>query len=680
MKKIILFMIPLAFALSCQPKAGKVAAIDLADLDTTVAPGQDFFKYANGGWIASHPLPAEFSRFGTFDQLGENNVVRVNELFKTMTQKTYAQGSVEQKISDLYKLGLDSLRLNSEGAAPVHDKGNEVFAIDNLPEMFKYIASLHDEGIGVFFDCSVSADMTDSDSQILYLSQSGLGMGDREYYVNPKNAKFHEGYRDMILKLFEMCSLSAQGDRASGNALQMEDYLAEISWSREQNRDVLKMYNPMSTAQLKEEFPGIDWDAYFQARNIPEQEKIIVCQPSYFKGLSDFFLKAADCEADLYDPMSNIRGYICASIARDAAPFMSDDIYQAYFDFFSTQMRGITEMKPRWKRAMSIPNSVLGEAVGKMYVAKYFPPEYKEKALKLVENLRTSLGEHIDALSWMSDSTKLYAKEKLGKFSVKIGYPDKWKDYSALEIDPEQTYYQNIVNASRWAVADNMADLGKPTDRSRWYMSPQTVNAYYDPSQNEICFPAAILQAPFFNPDADDAVNYGAIGVVIGHEMTHGFDDQGRLYDKDGNMSNWWTDEDAAKFEELSSVLVKQYNEVEVLPGEHANGVMTLGENIADHGGVSIAYTAFRNTLGGVEPEPIDGLSADQRFFLGFAHVWAANITDEEIAHRTNTDVHSLGVNRVNVTLRNFQSFFDAFGIKEGDPMWRPEAERVSIW
>ena len=364
----------------------------------------------------------------------------------------------------------------------------------------------------------------------------------------------------------------------------------------------------------------------------------------------------------------------------DACGTISDEFYDAYFDFFSRQMTGVSEQKPRWKRAMAVPNGVLGEAVGQMYVSKYFPESSKQQVKELVENLRTALSQHIADLDWMSDETKAYAQEKLKAFTVKIGYPDKWKDYSGINIDPSKSYYENMREVSKWFVQDNLDDLGKPVDKEEWHMSPQTVNAYYNPTSNEICFPAAIQQPPFFNPNADDAVNYGAIGVVIGHEMTHGFDDQGRLFDKDGNMINWWTSEDDAKFREKANQLAAQYDEVEVLPGVHANGQLTLGENIADHGGLSIAYTALQNALGGKTPKKIDGFTADQRFWLGYARVWAQNITEEEIARRTKEDVHSLGNNRVNVAVRNFQNFFDAFGIKEGDPMYRPESERVHIW
>ena len=394
-------------------------------------------------------------------------------------------------------------------------------------------------------------------------------------------------------------------------------------------------------------------------------------QPSFFNGFAKLY---ADTD------LETLKDYLAAHLIMDASSYLSDDFYAADFDFFSTAMSGITEQKPRWKRAMSIPNSILGEAVGQMYVKKYFPEENKQKMLEIVGQLQKSLGEHIAALDWMSDKTKEYAEKKLSSFTVKIGYPDKWKDYSSLTVDPKLSYYDNIRSANAWYVADNLSKLGQKTDKSEWGMTPQTVNAYYNPTTNEICFPAAILQPPFFNIDADDAINYGAIGVVIGHEMTHGFDDQGRLFDAEGNMTNWWTAEDEAKFKEKTAVLVKQYSEVEILPGLHADGQLTLGENIADHGGVSIAYTARHNALGDTLPADIDGFNVDQRFFLGFAHLWAQNATDEEKARLTKLDVHSLAENRVNITVRNFPFFFKAFDIQEGDPMWRPESERVNIW
>ena len=664
-------MLPVLFAAaSCQPKSEKVPAIDMSYLDLSVAPGTDFNQYANGGWIKNNPLKAEYARFGSFDQLREDNVERLNGLFAEMSKLNPAKGSVDQKIVDLYKLGLDSTRLNAEGAEPVKDELRMIYSAADKKELVAVLAKLNLAGGGGFFGMGVDADLMDSNKQVLYLGQSGLGMGDRDYYMDAENAELHSKYQQMLEKLF---TLAGETDAAAKalNTVKLEDALASFSWTSVQNRDYTKLYNPMSTAEIAKTFGGFDFGYFFQAMGIPAQDKVIVEQPSFFEGFAKLF-ESSD--------LSQLQDYLAAHSLMSAAPYMSDDFYAAQFDFFSTAMSGVTEQKARWKRAMSVPNNILGEAVGQMYVKKYFPEENKKKMLEIVGELQKSLGEHIANLEWMSEQTKAYAQNKLSNFTVKVGYPDKWKDYSSLNVDPEQSYYKNIVAANTWYVADNLSKMGKATDKSEWGMTPQTVNAYYNPTTNEICFPAAILQPPFFNIDADDAVNYGAIGVVIGHEMTHGFDDQGRLFDTDGNMNNWWTAEDEAKFNEKTAVLVKQYDEVEILPGLHANGKLSLGENIADHGGVSIAYTALHNSLGDKMPADIDGFNVDQRFFIGYAHLWAQNITDEEKARLTKLDVHSLAENRINVTLRNFQAFFNAFGIKEGDPMWRPESERVSIW
>ena len=664
-------MLPVMFAAaSCQPKSEKVPAIDMSYLDLSVAPGTDFNQYANGGWIKNNPLKAEYARFGSFDQLREDNVERLNGLFAEMSKLNPAKGTVDQKIVDLYKLGLDSTRLNAEGAEPVKDELKLIYGASDKKELVDVLAKLNLAGGGGFFGMGVDADLMDSNNQVLYLGQGGLGMGDRDYYVDAENAELHSKYQQMLEKLF---TLSGEADAAARaeNAVKLEDALASFSWTSVQNRDYTKLYNPMSTEEIAKTFKGFDFGSFFQAMGIPAQDKVIVEQPSFFEGFAKLFESSG---------LAELQDYLAAHSLMSAAPYLSDDFYAAHFDFFSTAMSGVTEQKARWKRAMSVPNSILGEAVGQMYVKKYFPEENKMKMLEIVGELQKSLGEHIASLEWMSDETKAYAQNKLSNFTVKVGYPDKWKDYSSLNVDPEQSYYRNIVAANTWYVADNLSKMGKPTDKSEWGMTPQTVNAYYNPTTNEICFPAAILQPPFFNIDADDAVNYGAIGVVIGHEMTHGFDDQGRLFDTDGNMNNWWTAEDEARFNEKTAVLVKQYDEVEILPGLHANGKLSLGENIADHGGVSIAYTALHNALGDEMPADIDGFNVDQRFFIGYAHLWAQNITDEEKARLTKLDVHSLAENRINVTLRNFQAFFDAFGIKEGEPMWRPESERVSIW
>ena len=670
MKKTLL-MLPLVIAaVSCQQKGEKVPALDTSYMDLSISPKSDFYSYANGNWVKNNPLKPEYARFGSFDKLREDNVERLNALFAEMSKMSPAYGTNDQKIVDLYKQGLDSTRLNSEGATPIAKDLNAIYAAADKQELVKVLADMNKYGSGGFFGVGVDADLMDSDSQVLYMGQGGLGMGDRDYYVAKENAELHEKYRQMIEKFLSLCGLDEPARRAA-SALKTEDALAEFSWTSIQNRDYTKLYNPMSTSQIAATFKGFDFALFFKSLGLPEQEKVIVQQPSFFNGFAKLY---ADTD------LETLKDYLAAHLIMDASSYLSDDFYAADFDFFSTAMSGITEQKPRWKRAMSIPNSILGEAVGQMYVKKYFPEENKQKMLEIVGQLQKSLGEHIAALDWMSDKTKEYAEKKLSSFTVKIGYPDKWKDYSSLTVDPKLSYYDNIRSANAWYVADNLSKLGQKTDKSEWGMTPQTVNAYYNPTTNEICFPAAILQPPFFNIDADDAINYGAIGVVIGHEMTHGFDDQGRLFDAEGNMTNWWTAEDEAKFKEKTAVLVKQYSEVEILPGLHADGQLTLGENIADHGGVSIAYTALHNALGDTLPADIDGFNVDQRFFLGFAHLWAQNATDEEKARLTKLDVHSLAENRVNITVRNFPFFFKAFDIQEGDPMWRPESERVNIW
>ena len=648
----------------------RVKAIDLSYLDTTVSPAVDFYQYATGGWQKNNPLKPEYARFGSFDYLNENNEKRINDLFKSMTEMKAAKGSVEQKISDIYKMGLDSLKLNEEGFTPVKKYLHRILVAESKDELVKVIADLHDSGESSFFGTFVMSDLMDSESQILYIGQGGLGIGDRDYYTEAENAEIKKGYEKFLTRVFELAGIPIP-ETAAANALAVEDVLAINSWTSVQERDMEKLYNPMSTEEIEAKYPGFDFKAYFAARNIPDQKKINVNEPSFFEAFSNYF-----AEADL----NMLKNYMAGQLIQGACGALSDDFYDASFDFFNRQMSGVTEQKPRWKRAMSVPNSILGEAVGKMYVEKYFPQSSKKKMVELVANLQAALGEHIDALDWMSDSTKVKAHEKLDNFTVKVGYPDKWKDYSTLNIDPVLPYYENLREAGRWYVADNMSKLGKPTDKTEWGMSPQTVNAYYNPSTNEICFPAAILQPPFFNPDADDAVNYGAIGVVIGHEMSHGFDDQGRLFDKDGNMVNWWTKEDADKFNAKAQVLIDQFNVVEIIPGLMANGQLTVGENIGDHGGISIAYSAMHKAISKHNPGLIDGMTPDQRFFLSYAIIWAQNIRDAEKARLTKLDVHSLAVNRVNVSLRNFQEFFDAFGIKEGDPMYRPESERVHIW
>ena len=663
---------------SCQNNQPKTPAIDLSNFDLSVAPNADFYQYATGGWQKNNPLKPEFSRYGSFDVLRENNEKRINALFQEMTRLEAAPGSVEQKISDLYKMGLDSVRLNAEGAAPLAADLQLVEGLVDRSQLPEVLAKIHMALANPFFGIGVMADLMDSNVNTLYVGQSGISMGDRDYYVDPENARIKEAYKNYLVRIFTLAGYDeAAAAQAAADALEVEDSLAEVFFSNVEQRDIPAQYNPMTRAEFAKAYDAIDWDVYFEGMGLADADRMIVQQKRVMERVNQLFKTL---------PLDKIRHYLAAQIINGGASSLSDDFQTAPFEFYGRTMSGQQEQKPRWKRAMSVPNGLLGEAVGEMYVAKYFPEKDKQRMTELVKNLQTSLSQHIAALDWMSDATKAKAQEKLASFTVKIGYPDKWKDYSTLTIDPSKSYYENLRDASIWATKDNLDKYGKPVDRDEWGMTPQTVNAYYNPTTNEICFPAAILQPPFYNPDADDAVNYGAIGVVIGHEMTHGFDDQGRQFDKDGNMNNWWTDEDAAAFKAKTDILVKQFDAIEVLPATeeqpalHANGALSLGENIADQGGLRVAYTAYRNSLEGKEaPAPIDGFTDAQRFYLAYATLWAQNIRDEEIARLTKLDVHSLGKWRVNATLRNIQDFYDAFGITDG-AMFMPEEERVIIW
>jgi len=674
MKKGLLIMSVaiMAAATSCGTKsAGEtVPAIDLASLDPSISAKEDFYQYATGGWQKNHPLKPEYSRYGSFDVLRENNEIRLNELFQGLSSVKAEKGSVQQKISDLYAMGLDSTRLNAEGVNPVKPYLDALESVKDVESYVRAMADIELHGDGGCWGVYAESDMTDNSNTVLYITQSGLALGNRDYYLLAENAELREGYLNFLKKIFTLAG-DEKAEQKAKDAFDFQMTIAEPSWSMIQQRDIEARYNPMTPEQLYKEYPALRFDAYLDAMGIPAQSKIILEQPSYFKALNRIVAKT--------NPRV-LRHYLQAQLLSGACGYISDDFTDASFDFFSAQMSGIKEQKPRWKRAMQAPNSILGEAVGEMYVAKYFPEKDKQKMLQIVKNIQKGLSEHVAALDWMSEQTKARAQEKLSSFIVKIGYPDKWKDYSTLEIDAQKSYYQNLREASLWSMRDNLSKLGRPVDKTEWGMTPQTVNAYYNPTTNEICFPAGILQPPFFNPDADDAVNYGAIGVVISHEMTHGFDDQGRLFDKDGNLNNWWTEEDAASFKAKADKLVAQFDAVQIQEGLYANGSATLGENIADQGGLRIAFTAMKNSFAGKEPKPIDGFTAEQRFYLAYAILWGQNITPQECARLTLLDVHSLGRNRVNVSLRNLQDFFDAFDIKDGDKMFRPEEERVVIW
>lgn len=649
-----------------------VPAIDKNNFDEAINLKDDFYQWATGGWQKNNPLKPEFSRYGSFDVLRENNEVRINDLFKEMTETKAEFGSVEQKISDLYKMGIDEARLNREGAEPIRAAVAEILSTEERETLIASIPALHTDGIGVFFAAYPAADLADSNMTILYLEQGGLGMGNRDYYVDEANSDKKAAYRTYLTKLFTLAGVEGDVEKMADDVIAIEDSIAEKSWSNVECRDIQKGYNPYTVDAVRKEFSTVDWDAYFAAMKIEGLNKVVVSQPSSFANIMNVLATA---------PVEALRAYVAAHYIDAAASYLSEEFALASFEFFGKTMSGTEEIRPRWKRAMGVPNSILSDAVGQIYVAKYFPESEKARVETMVSNIQKAFSKHIEALDWMGAETKAKAQEKLSAFTVKIGYPNKWKDYSTLTVDPAKSYWENVVEANRWYTADSMSEVGKPVDREKWMMPPQMVNAYYMPTTNEICFPAAILQPPFYNPNADDAVNYGAIGVVIAHEMTHGFDDQGSQFDKMGNMNDWWTKEDRAAFEAKTNVLVEQFNAIEILPGLFADGKFSLGENIADQGGLRLAFTGLTDYAWAEgRPEDIDGFTGEQRFYIGYATLWAQNITDQEKERLTKVDVHSLGRNRVNATLRNIQSFYDAFGITEDDAMYMPVEERVIIW
>ncbi len=595
-------------------------------------------------------------------------------MIEELSATPHEAGSVAGKIGALYAMGLDSTKLNADGVAPIKEELAAINALATKSDVSKMVATLHKEGMAPFFALFVDADEKNSAMNIVQLYQAGIGMGDRDYYLleDEGSAKMRDAYRAYINKLFTLAGSSPeQADAAVDAVMKIEKAIAEISYGREDLRDSQKNYNKLAYEDFKQIESPLDWDVYFESMGLAGLKELDAKQINFYKDMNKA-LQNTTVDEQKY--------YLAFNLLSAAAPYLSDDFVDADFEFYGKVMSGKQEQQPRWKRSLNTVNGALGEAVGEMYVEKYFPASSKEKMLTLVGNLQTALSERINGLEWMSDTTKAKAQEKLAAFTVKIGYPDKWRDYSGLEIK-DDSYWANVRRSNIFDMAYQLADVDKPVDKSRWHMNPQTVNAYYNPTTNEICFPAAILQPPFFNPDADDAVNYGAIGVVIGHEMTHGFDDQGRNYDKDGNLIDWWTAEDAVRFKERADKLVDQYDQIIVIDTLHANGRFTLGENIADHGGLLVAHQAYLNSLKGKEtPAPIDGFTNEQRFFLGYATLWGQNIRPEEIRRRTKIDPHSLGKWRVNAALRNIAPFYAAFDIKEGDPMFMAPADRVVIW
>ena len=656
----------LAFsAVSCTQKMS--SGINTSNLDTTVVPQNDFYQYACGGWMQANPLTAEYSSFGSFDKLAEDNRTRINDLIAEIASQDNRQGTIEQKIGDLYNLAMDTARRNAEGMAPVKPLFDDIESITAENLSYKLGESLLYGMFGLYPD----ADEMNSSMNILKIYQGGFELGEKTYYFDQdeRTQNIRNEYVKHVARMFELYGFS-NAEQKAATVMRLETRLAAAAKNNVELRDPYDNYNKMTVDELKALVPQIVWDDVFRALDI-EVTELSVGQVDFLKEVGLMIEQ---------EPLDDLKTLFQWQTISETASSLNDELYMASFDFWGRVMSGKEEPSPLWKRAVSIVNGTVGEAVGQIYVAKYFPPEAKKRMLKLVHDLQTSLSERIEAQEWMSDETKAKAQEKLSAFYVKIGYPDKFRDYTGLDINAEDSYLTNLLRARKFENAYEMSFVGKPVDRERWYMTPQTVNAYYNPSTNEICFPAGILQPPFFDMQADDAFNYGAIGVVIGHEMTHGFDDQGSHFDKDGNLNEWWTEEDRANFVKRTQVMVDYFDKIEVLPGLFANGSLTLGENIADHGGLNVSFQAYKNATAGHPLPTIDGFTADQRFFLAYANLWANNIRDEQIALQTKSDPHSLGRWRVNGALPHINAWYEAWNVTEESPMYVAPADRVTIW
>lgn len=647
--------------------------LDLSNIDTSALYGESFYKYATGGWQEANPIPDEHARYGSFDKLREENQVQIQSLIEELGKTDNPAGSNAQKVGDLYMMGLDSVKLNSDGATPIIPQLEEIAAAKGKKDIIRLMAKISRFASNPFFGFSVGPDDKNSGMNIAHIYQSGISMGDRDYYLSEDSHSkmIREEYNKLINAQFRNAGYSEDAAlRAAENVMKIETELAGAHITKEMRRQPELNYHKIAVASLNKTIAPFEWDLYFKEVGAEGIDSLNVSQTEPVKRSIAIIER---------EPVDVLQDYLSWKVINSAAGYLSDDFVNANFEFYGRTLSGRQELRSRWRRSIDAVNGTMGEAVGQLYVKKYFPPEAKERMLNLVNNLKTALSERINQLEWMSEVTKVKAQEKLGTFIIKIGYPDKWKDYSTLEIKAD-SYWQNIVRASEFAYAEMIDDLGKPVDRTRWYMSPQTVNAYYNPTSNEICFPAGILQPPFFYIDGDDAINYGGIGVVIGHEMTHGFDDQGRKFDKDGNLADWWTAEDAQRFEERAKVLTDYFDNIVVLDTVHANGKFTLGENIADHGGLQVAHHAFQSTAQAQTGETIDGFMPSQRFFLSYANLWAGNIRDAEILRLTKIDPHSLGRWRVDGALPHIDAWYEAFGIEPSDPMYLPAEERASIW
>ena len=675
MKMIIPMMMIAAMPMGvdAQNKSGLV----MSNLDKTVKPADDFYQFATGGWQKNNPLPAAYSRFGSFDLLAENNNKQINGILTELQKKKYKTGTIEKKLSDFYKLALDVDARNKAGIAPVKPMLDEISAAQTKADLFKLQQKYADQSLGVDFDIYIGADDKNVTMNILNLSQGGLTLGQKDYYMNNDAATvaIREAYKKYIAKMFQLYGFfEAEAQQNAQRIFQHETSIALISKSRTELRDPQANYNKMTLKEFQQNYPNIPLEALCNAEGIKSEyiQEMIVGQPAFFAGIDK--LNAAE-------DVQTLKALILWGVIQNSSAYLTDEIREADFDFFGKTMSGRQQDYELWKRAVNQVQSQMGEALGRMYCKKYFPESSKKMMEQLVKNLQVSLGQRIDAQTWMSDTTKQAAHKKLDKFYVKIGYPNKWTDYSKLTIDPSKSYYENVMACRKFRLAKSIEEkAGKPVDKDEWYMTPQTVNAYYNPTTNEICFPAGILQYPFFDPKADEAFNYGAIGVVIGHEMTHGFDDQGRQYDADGNLKDWWTANDAKGFEKRADLYANFFSNIKVLPDLNANGRFTLGENLADHGGLMVSFNAFKNATAKKPLKNKDGFTAEQRFFLAYAGVWGQNITEKEIRQRVKNDPHALGKWRVDGALPHIDAWYEAFGVKQGDKMFIPKSERLELW
>lgn len=679
MKKITMVAALAVAALAVDAQApaaaqGAVHGVNKADMDMSVRPGDDFYQYAGGGWLKANPMKPEYSSYGVFNDLAETNRKQIRELFENLSKEKHAFGSVGQKVADLYNMAMDSVRLNKEGAAPLQKDLDKVKAFSKKADFTAFIADQHLYKGNPFFGIGVDTDLKNSDLNVMWLSAGTSGLPDRDYYLNTDadSKKKQEAYRAYLSKIFQLSGYKKkEAEKAAKVIYNIEYQFAEAEMSRAEARDYNKLYNIYTIDMLQKDYPAIQWAKYFELMGVKDVKQVILTEPKVMAVAQKLMSTLSE---------QDIKYYVAGLIIKSSTSVLSDDFVNANFDFYGRLLNGQKEQKARWKRALGFPNSLLGEAVGELYVSKYFAGESKAKMLKLIDNLRKALATRIANLTWMNDTTKINALVKLNSFTVKVGYPDKWRDYSKLTIDPAKSLYDNVAAATYVETLRNLEKFGKPVDKSEWGMTPQTVNAYYNPTTNEICFPAAILQAPFFDVNADDATNYGAIGVVIGHEMTHGFDDQGRNFNADGNMVDWWTAGDSKRFTAAAEKLAAQFDQITVVGDLKANGHLTLGENIADQGGLRISYDAFKTTQQFQEGKEIDGFTPAQRFYLSYGRIWAEHMTEEAIYQQTKSDPHSIGRNRVNATLRNIDTWYDAFGVKEGDKMWLAPAERAIVW